>query len=204
MTLYTTCNCIIIPCFLLVCFRYKDGLFTSEKKTLPSTHMSFPFYHMRKGSQYSKHKDERDLSKEFQLQEDYHASEMKIFDPDSRIVQQWNKVFLLSCLVALFVDPFFFFLPEIGENGRCIKIEKGLEIAVTVVRTITDTFYLLHIGLQFRTGYVAPYSKVFGRGVLVVDSMLIAKRYLSGPFWLDLLAVLPVPQVRKAPSSVHR
>ncbi|KAK4403659.1 Cyclic nucleotide-gated ion channel 1 [Sesamum angolense] len=48
---------------------------------------------------------------------------------------------------------------------------------------------------KFRTGFIAPSSRVFGRGVLVEDSWEIAKRYLSSYFIIDILAVLPLPQV---------
>ncbi|KAI5055853.1 hypothetical protein GOP47_0029374 [Adiantum capillus-veneris] len=128
------------------------------------------------------------------FQEDHKASKKIILDPNSNFVQQWNKIFLVSCVVALFLDPLFFFLPALGDD-TCIEIQRPLEVAVTSLRTITDTFYLFHMALQFRTAYVAPSSRVFGRGVLVVDSKLIAKRYLSRDFWLDLVAVLPIPQV---------
>ena len=33
-----------------------------------------------------------------------------IMNPHAKIVQQWNKFFAISCLVAIFVDPLFFFL----------------------------------------------------------------------------------------------
>eukprot|EP00250_Pteridium_aquilinum_P005460 c15547_g1_i1 orf=494-2638(-) len=127
--------------------------------------------------------------------EDHKASKKIVLDPNSKFVQQWNKIFLVSCVVALFLDPLFFFLPALNANNDCIKIQKSLEVVVTVLRTITDTFYLFHMALQFRTAYVAPSSRVFGRGVLVVDPKLIAMRYLSKDFWLDLIAVLPIPQV---------
>lgn len=126
--------------------------------------------------------------------EDHKASLKKVLDPNSKFVQQWNKVFLISCLLGLFLDPLFFFLPAMSSDD-CIKIDRPLNVVVTVLRTIIDTFYLFHMALQFRTAYVAPASRVFGRGVLVVDSKLIAKRYLLRDFWLDLLAVLPIPQV---------
>ncbi|MCI27420.1 CNGC5-like protein, partial [Trifolium medium] len=51
--------------------------------------------------------------------------------------------------------------------------------------------------LQFRTAYIAPSSRVFGRGELVIDSVQIAKRYLRRYFIIDFLSVLPVPQVEK-------
>ena len=31
-------------------------------------------------------------------------------NPHTKVVQRWNKFFVSSCLVAIFVDPLFFFL----------------------------------------------------------------------------------------------
>ncbi|KAF7838142.1 putative cyclic nucleotide-gated ion channel 5 isoform X1 [Senna tora] len=51
------------------------------------------------------------------------------------------------------------------------------------------------MALQFRTAYIAPSSRVFGRGELVIDSKQIAKRYLRRYFIVDFLSVLPLPQI---------
>ncbi|MCI01202.1 CNGC5-like protein, partial [Trifolium medium] len=58
-----------------------------------------------------------------------------------------------------------------------------------------DAFYLIHMALQFRTAYIAPSSRVFGRGELVIDPAQIAKRYLRRYFIIDFLSVLPLPQI---------
>jgi cyclic nucleotide gated channel len=129
------------------------------------------------------------------------GSQIKILDPRSRFCQQWNKFFVLSCLVAIFVDPLFYYLPvvdtsqAVGGVGTCIRISRKLAISVTVFRTTTDFLYLIHMALQFRTAFIAPSSRVFGRGELVVDPHQIAIRYLKKDFWLDFVALLPLPQV---------
>ncbi|RLM65604.1 hypothetical protein C2845_PM16G21680 [Panicum miliaceum] len=46
----------------------------------------------------------------------------------------------------------------------------------------------------FRTAYVAPSSRVFATGELVIDPMLIAKRYFKSYFAMDFVALLPLPQ----------
>ncbi|KAG0483730.1 hypothetical protein HPP92_011814 [Vanilla planifolia] len=51
------------------------------------------------------------------------------------------------------------------------------------------------MALQFRTAYIAPSSRVFGRGELVIDPAQIANRYLRRLFIVDFLAVLPFPQI---------
>ena len=121
----------------------------------------------------------------------------RILDPGSDIFLQWNRVFLFSCLVALFVDPLFFYLPTVVGDGNssCVKTDLNLGIVVTCFRTIADVFYLLHMAIKFRTAYVSPSSRVFGRGELVMDPKEIARRYLKSDFFIDLVATLPLPQV---------
>jgi cyclic nucleotide gated channel len=53
--------------------------------------------------------------------------------------------------------------------------------------------------LKFRTAFVAPNSRVFGRGELVRDPDQIAIRYLKNDFIIDLAAMLPIPQASIPP-----
>jgi cyclic nucleotide gated channel len=122
-----------------------------------------------------------------------------ILDPGSEIVLKWNWVFIVSCMVALFIDPLYFFVPAIGgdKNYPCARTDTSLSILVTFFRTIADLFYLLHIFIKFRTGFIAPNSstRVFGRGELVMDPKAIAWRYIKSDFIIDLIATLPLPQI---------
>ncbi|KAF8380074.1 hypothetical protein HHK36_027544 [Tetracentron sinense] len=123
------------------------------------------------------------------------GSKKKILDPQGSFLQKWNKIFVLSCVIAVSLDPLFFYIPVIDGKKKCLDLDRKLEITVSVLRSFTDIFYILHIIFQFRTGFIAPSSRVFGRGVLVEDSLAIARRYLSSYFLIDILAVLPLPQV---------
>ncbi|OVA01206.1 Cyclic nucleotide-binding domain [Macleaya cordata] len=130
--------------------------------------------------------------------EDHEPWRKRILDPGSDVVLQWNRVFLFSCLVALFVDPLYFYLPSVGGGGgssSCMKTDLNLRIVVTFFRTAADLFYLLHMVIKFRTAYIAPSSRVFGRGELVMDPKKIARRYLRSDFFVDLIATLPLPQI---------
>ncbi|PKA57351.1 Putative cyclic nucleotide-gated ion channel 18 [Apostasia shenzhenica] len=118
----------------------------------------------------------------------------RILDPGGDVVLKWNRVFLISCLVALFLDPLYFYLMFIG-GPACMRVDLGLGIIVTFFRTVADLFYLAHMMLKFRTAFVAPSSRVFGRGELVKDPHQIAMRYLKGDFVIDLAAMLPIPQI---------
>ncbi|XP_022946044.1 probable cyclic nucleotide-gated ion channel 5 [Cucurbita moschata] len=127
--------------------------------------------------------------------EDLKESKMKIFDPQDKLLLFFNKLFVISCFLAISVDPLFFYVPVINGNSNCLGIDRKLAITVTTLRTIIDVFYLVHMALQFRTAYIAPSSRVFGRGELVIDPTQIAKRYLRRYFIIDLVSVLPLPQI---------
>ncbi|KAI3458025.1 hypothetical protein Pfo_014688 [Paulownia fortunei] len=126
---------------------------------------------------------------------DDEGSRKKILDPQGSFLQKWNKIFVLSCVIAVSLDPLFFYIPIISHDKKCLDLDRKLELAASILRSFTDIFYLIHIIFQFRTGFIAPPSRVFGRGVLVQDSWEIAKRYLSSYFIIDILAVLPLPQI---------
>ncbi|MCD7470027.1 Cyclic nucleotide-gated ion channel 1 [Datura stramonium] len=123
------------------------------------------------------------------------APKKKVLDPQGRFLQQWNKVFVLVCVIAVSLDPLFFYIPVIDNEKKCLDLDKSLKITVCVLRSITDLFYIFHIILQFRTGFIPPSSRVFGRGELIEDSAVIAKRYLLSYFIVDVVAVLPLPQM---------
>ncbi|XP_028754026.1 probable cyclic nucleotide-gated ion channel 14 [Neltuma alba] len=122
---------------------------------------------------------------------------MMVFDPGSDAYLQWNRVFLGSCILALFIDPLFFYVPKAENDGHssCMTTDSSLAIVLTCFRTLADISYLLNMLIKFRTAYVDPNSRIFGRGELVMDQWLIAKRYLRSEFIIDLLATLPLPQI---------
>ncbi|XP_068664818.1 protein CNGC15b-like [Aristolochia californica] len=126
--------------------------------------------------------------------EDYERVKKKILDPRAPFLRRWNKIFLVACLVSLFVDPLFFYLPG-SQKRSCIDIEIPLEVALTLIRSLADIFYMVHIFVRFRTAYIAPSSRVFGRGELVIDPSKIASRYLAKGFLIDLVAAFPLPQI---------
>ncbi|XVF12638.1 hypothetical protein REPUB_Repub08aG0136200 [Reevesia pubescens] len=123
------------------------------------------------------------------------GSSKKVLDPQGSFLQKWNKIFVLSSIIAVSIDPLFFYVPVINDDEKCLSLDEKIETTASVLRSFTDIFYIIHIIFQFRTGFIAPSSRVFGRGVLVEDSWAIAKRYLQSYFLIDVLAVLPLPQV---------
>ncbi|XP_039009872.1 cyclic nucleotide-gated ion channel 18-like [Hibiscus syriacus] len=116
-----------------------------------------------------------------------------VFDPTSDIVSSWNHVFLIICIMALFIDPLYFFLPYVG-GPACLASDAGMGVFITVLRSMADLLYLMNMLMKFRTGFIAPSSRVFGKGELVMDTREIALRYLKKDFIIDLAATLPLPQ----------
>lgn len=122
----------------------------------------------------------------------------RILDPGSAVILRWNKIFLVSCLVSLFVDPLFFYLPSVvkyEDGSSCMSSLVEIGVILTCLRTVADIFYVLNIVIKFRIAYISPSSRVLGRGELVKDPKKIAQRYLKSNFFVDLVATLPLPQV---------
>ncbi|XP_078165429.1 putative cyclic nucleotide-gated ion channel 20, chloroplastic isoform X2 [Carex rostrata] len=121
-------------------------------------------------------------------------SSLPILPPHSKFVQRWNQFFFISCLVAIFIDPFFFFLLSVEKTNKCMVLNRSVGIAIAVVRSITDIIYLLHMLVQFKLAYVASdWTAAFG-GQLVEEHVKNALHYLCGYFIFDLFLVLPLPQ----------
>ncbi|KAK4782004.1 hypothetical protein SAY86_016106 [Trapa natans] len=118
-----------------------------------------------------------------------------VMNPHFKVVQWWSKFFVISCLVAVFVDPLFFFLLGVLLDNKCIILNRKMMMTIVALRSLIDFIYLLHILLQFRLAYVAPESRVVGAGDLVDHPRKIALNYLLGYFFLDLFIVLPLPQI---------
>ena len=68
-------------------------------------------------------------------------------------------------------------------------LEKKLRIVVLVLWTVTDVIYIVHIFLQFRTAFI---DKVVEEGAEITN------RYSWKFFIIDILVILPIPQVKAA------
>ncbi|XP_052192580.1 cyclic nucleotide-gated ion channel 1-like isoform X2 [Diospyros lotus] len=112
----------------------------------------------------------------------------KILDPQGAFLQKWNKIFVLVCVIAVSLDPLFFYIPVIDGKRKCLSLDRPLEITACVLRSFTDIFYVLHIIFQFRTGFIAPSSRVFGRetawaGAAFNLLLYMLASHIVGAFW---------------------
>ncbi|CAM0945376.1 unnamed protein product [Alopecurus aequalis] len=115
------------------------------------------------------------------------------FDPRGQVIHLWHKVFLAACLTSLFVDPLFLYLTGTRPD-LCVEFQYSLALTLSMIRSLLDVLYAVNILFRFRTAFIAPSSRVFGRGELVIDPYQIARRYLAWTFWFDLFTALPLPQ----------
>ncbi|KAG8388507.1 hypothetical protein BUALT_Bualt02G0132800 [Buddleja alternifolia] len=118
-----------------------------------------------------------------------------VISPHKKVVQLWNRFFVISCLFAAFLDPLFFFLLYVHQNNKCIVISKPMMITILILRSTTDFIYLMHILLQFRLAYENPESRDVDAEDLIYDPRKIARKYFLGYFGFDFLIVLPLPQI---------
>ncbi|KAK7345560.1 hypothetical protein VNO77_16165 [Canavalia gladiata] len=177
--------------------RFHDELETNNSMENKDSRLSMLTYEMSDKENLemdaiSYSSDGRELSRVFS--EDYDAAQMLILDPRGPRLNRWNKIFLAACLISLFVDPLFFYLP-VAKKDRCIDMSTALEVSLTIIRSLVDAFYIIQIYFRFQTAYIAPSSRVSGRGELILDSSQIASKYLRKDFWVDLMAAQPLPQV---------
>ncbi|XP_042401218.1 cyclic nucleotide-gated ion channel 17-like [Zingiber officinale] len=121
-----------------------------------------------------------------------------ILDPESLSFIVWNRVFLVSCYIALIIDPMIFYWPMIkviaADGSSCIDLDRRLSVSITLMSSVTNLFYLLNMVVKFHTAYTAPNSRVFAKGELVVNRKLIGRRYIKSDFSADLAASLPLTQ----------
>ena len=118
-------------------------------------------------------------------------------NPEGKYLQTWNMMFVVSCTIAISVDPLFFYLPVINEEKKCLALDNKLKITAICLRSVTDMVHVMNIILQFLCPYIGKAPLELGRIVIVKDAWQIAKRYLLSYFLIDILAILPIPQVRE-------
>ncbi|XP_042980248.1 cyclic nucleotide-gated ion channel 1-like [Carya illinoinensis] len=117
-------------------------------------------------------------------------------DPEGQFLRIWRMIFVVSCMMAVSVDPLFFYLPVVNEKNKCFVLDERLKVVAIFLRMATDLIYVVNIILQFLCPYIDETASKLGRIKVVTDSWPIAKRYfLSRYFPIDILAILPLPQV---------
>ncbi|MQM03504.1 hypothetical protein Taro_036280 [Colocasia esculenta] len=123
----------------------------------------------------------------------------RILDPHAKWVREWNRVFLLVCAAALFVDPLFFYALSISGACVCLFLDGWFAITVTALRCMTDVLYVWNMCLQVKMACYARRAREAeedhrSRGNGGRRAALRYMRSVKG-FAFDLFVVLPIPQV---------
>ncbi|BBH03739.1 hypothetical protein Prudu_014689 [Prunus dulcis] len=129
-----------------------------------------------------------------------------------RILQHWKKALPfsksdtedeghISCVLAVLVDPLFFYIPIVKEDRKCLKLDKSLKAISFALRSLTDLFNIGNV--MYRILITRPKARATkaeeaiplkGSKSMSMHVLAIAKRILQSYILLDILPVLPVPQ----------
>jgi len=90
-------------------------------------------------------------------------------------LQKWNKIFVLSCLIAVSIDPLFFYVPVIDDGKKCLSRDKKMETTATVLRSFSDRHFLCY-SYNFSISYV-------------LDLLLPLLEYLEEVCWFKMLGL---------------
>ncbi|PRQ52488.1 hypothetical protein RchiOBHm_Chr2g0156041 [Rosa chinensis] len=120
---------------------------------------------------------------------------------------------ILTC-IAVSLDPFFFYIPIINQENKCLGVDKKLRNTLLVLRSLTDFASVLHIVSQVRDWTIDPNpdshtdtesyfdSEARPTSSLLQKLMKSIVEAINGRMpWLslsllnDFLALLPIPQV---------
>ncbi|KMS99338.1 hypothetical protein BVRB_2g045670 [Beta vulgaris subsp. vulgaris] len=121
----------------------------------------------------------------------------EVFDPNSEFIVKWYKLTFVVGLINFVMDPMFLYVLTFSNSSGLVVLNYDLPLGATlaILRTLGDFFLILGIMVKFRTAFEAPGSKLFNRRKLILEPRLIALKYCKSTFMVDLLAVLPLPQI---------
>ncbi|ONI01493.1 hypothetical protein PRUPE_6G142800 [Prunus persica] len=122
----------------------------------------------------------------------------EIFDPQGAFLPLWNKIFVIACVVAVSLDPLFFYIPNINEQYKCLGKDKKLRTTALLLRSLMDLTFVIHMAHQIRvTAKIVASEQVARRGK--ADWLCRRQELVRAIPWfsilVDFLAALPIPQV---------
>ncbi|PON60396.1 Voltage dependent potassium channel [Parasponia andersonii] len=97
----------------------------------------------------------------------------------------WNKIFLVSCVIGVTIDPLFLYIPIINDDKKCLEMDYHMKNAALVLRSLTDFAYVLHLIFRLRSA-------------LLMSKELSISTFTGLPWsylLIDVLAILALPQV---------
>ncbi|VVA37016.1 PREDICTED: cyclic [Prunus dulcis] len=122
----------------------------------------------------------------------------------------WNKIIVISCAIAISLDPLFLYIPFINGKKKCLGMDKKLWTVALILRSLTDITFLVDIGYKIYEGINKAYKEINqGKEQWELDwQTTLIRRHEIIPFakkiawelkWCclvtDLLSVFPMPQL---------
>ncbi|XP_024927619.3 cyclic nucleotide-gated ion channel 1 isoform X2 [Ziziphus jujuba] len=141
---------------------------------------------------------ERNIENELTKKDDVRAKIKKIFYPwgQHKYHLMLKNAFLVSCVIAISMDPLFLYIPYINEEKKCIQMDPKLKIAFLVYRCLTDISYLIHIFFHTLRRVTRPLRKTKYSGLIGETSPLfwrITWSFIQN--YIDILAIIPLAQM---------
>ncbi|XP_021819153.1 uncharacterized protein LOC110761081 isoform X1 [Prunus avium] len=139
----------------------------------------------------------------------------------SNLAARLTKIFITSCVLGVFLDPLFLYIPLLNHDLKCVRLDNTIKIIALVLRLFTDLFYVGRIILQVcRFENCSPSinrilpkscsSKLITSLIECFRELLpevtevheqeylipsITQEILESSIIVDILAILPLPQV---------
>ncbi|XP_074367380.1 cyclic nucleotide-gated ion channel 4-like [Apium graveolens] len=115
----------------------------------------------------------------------------RILGSSSRMswLREWDRVFPLISALCLFIDPTFFYILSVNEDGMCFYIDGWFALGLSFLRSVTDGLHIWNIWRQYRSSSsVHGVRKIYGG---------LALQNFKGKmdFLLFVFVILPLPQV---------
>ncbi|XP_021816227.1 cyclic nucleotide-gated ion channel 1-like isoform X1 [Prunus avium] len=122
----------------------------------------------------------------------------------------WNKMIVISCVIAISLDPLFLYIPFIDEGKRCLGMDKRLWDVALILRSLTDITFVVDIGYQIYEGLNQAYKEINGRksdwqkdwqptlirrDEIIPFAKIFARDLTWRPLVTDLLSAFPMPQL---------
>ncbi|KAL6282758.1 hypothetical protein ACE6H2_013687 [Prunus campanulata] len=122
----------------------------------------------------------------------------------------WNKMIVISCVIAISLDPLFLYIPFIDEGKRCLGMDKRLWNVALILRSLTDITFVVDIGYQIYEGLNQAYKEInerksdwqvdwqttlIRRDEIIRFAKIFARDLTWCPLVTDLLSVFPMPQL---------
>ncbi|KAL6206449.1 hypothetical protein ACLB2K_023697 [Fragaria x ananassa] len=124
-------------------------------------------------------------------------------------VSFWNKMFVIACVIAVSLDPLFFYIPIIDGEEKCLGVDKELRTIALILRSLTDVTFVVniiyHVCIAINAAYKAhkgnkhelewdwEFSKV-SAAEIIPFAKLVAGKLAWCPTLTSILAVFPMPQ----------